>query len=158
MYRRTSRGQSSFELLLTLSFGLAILLPIVAVAFLQIATSNTSLATIEAQQAASKIASVSTFIGNEGAPAKQVAQVQIPPGVLNIYVGSLNGSIGHEIIFTVSSQSGTSYVTAYTPVNVSGEIGGLSLAGTYLLNISAQNICPRQQLQVPCVYIAPLVT
>ncbi len=148
------KAQSSFELLITMSFGLAILLPIVALAFLQISNANSSLASSEAQQTASKIASVATLVGSQGPPAKQVIQVQIPPNVQYIYVGNLSNGVGHEIIFALRSPLGLSYVTAYTPTNVSGNLGGISLPGTYLVNVTAQSVCPYQN-PVPCVYMVP---
>ena len=150
------RGQSSFELLVTLAFGLAILMPIVVIAFIQLANTNTSLAAIESQQAASKLTSIATLIGSEGPPAKQLAQIQVPPGVRYIYVGNVNNTVGHEIIFVVSSPTGLSYVTSYTPVNVSGNLGGISSAGTYLVNVTATGACPTNTL-VPCVYLTPKV-
>ncbi len=149
------KGQSSFELLITLAFGLAILLPIVVIAFMQIASSSSSLAAIESQQAASKIASIASFVGSEGPPAKQVIQIEVPPGVQYIYVGSQTGSVGHLIIFMVRSFSGLSSVTAYTPVNVSGNLGSISSPGTYLVNLTATSSCPTAP-NVPCVYITPL--
>jgi len=153
---RKTRLQSSFELLVTLSFGLAILLPVVAFAFLQIANANSSLSAIAAQQAASKIASTATIVGSEGSPAKQVIQLAIPPGVQYIYIGTLNNGIGHEIIFVVRSSTGYSYVTAYTPQNVTGSLGSITSSGTYLINVSAQSQCPLLQ-PVPCVYVSPIV-
>lgn len=149
------KAQSSFELLITLSFGLAILLPIVALAFIQISNANISLAATESQQAVSKLASIATLVGSEGSPAKQVVQVQIPPNVQDIYIGNLSNGIGHEIIISIRSPSGLSYITAYTPVNVSGNLGGISLPGTYLVNVTAQSACP-YQTPVPCVYMAPV--
>jgi hypothetical protein len=149
------KGQSSFELLITLAFGLAVLLPIVVIAFMQMASSSSSLAAIESQEAASKIASIASFVGSEGPPAKQVIQIEVPPGVQYIYVGSQTGSVGHLIIFMVRSSSGLSSVTAYTPVNVSGNLGGISSSGTYLVNLTATSSCPTAP-NVPCVYITPL--
>ncbi|MGB9732522.1 MAG: hypothetical protein ACPLYE_01335 [Candidatus Micrarchaeales archaeon] len=149
------KAQSSFELLITLSFGLAVLLPIVVIAFMQIASSSSSLSAIESQQAASKIASIASFVGSEGPPAKQVVQIQVPPGVQYIYVGSQSGTPGHLIIFMVRSPSGLSSVTAYTPVNVSGNLGGISATGTYLINVTAMASCPTAP-SMPCVYITPL--
>ncbi len=156
MKKTNLRLQSSFELLITLAVGLAVLLPIVAIALIQVANANSSLSTIEAQQAASKLAGVATLVGSEGPPAKQLVQVQIPPGVKYIYVGSLSNGIGHEVIFVVSAPTGLSYVTAYTPINVSGTLGGIVSQGTYLVNVSAVSSCPRTS-QFPCVYMSPIV-
>ncbi len=150
------KAQSSFELLITLAFGLAILLPVVVLAFIQIASSSSSLSAIEAQQAASKLTSIATLVGSEGYPAKQVVQIEIPPGVRYIYVGSASTGFGHAIIIGVSSPTGISYITSYTPVNVSGNLGGITSAGTYLINVSAQNTCPNGY-NVPCVYMMPEV-
>lgn len=150
------RAQSSFELLITLAFGLAILLPLVVIAFIQLANTNTSLATVESQQAASKLASVATLIGSEGPPAKQLVQIQVPPNVKFVYVGNLNNTIGHEIIFAITAPTGLSYVTAYTPVNVSGSLGGISATGTYLINVTALSVCPINNLYA-CVYMSPKV-
>ncbi len=150
------RLQSSFELLITLAVGLAVLLPIVAVAFVQISNANASLASIEAQQAASKLASVATVVGSEGPPAKQVVEIQIPTGVRYIYVGTVNNGVGHEIIFVVSAPNGVSYVTSYTPINVSGSLGGIVAPGTYLVNVTALSACPHIT-QFPCIYMSPVV-
>lgn len=151
-----TRLQSSLELLITLSFGLAILLPIVILSFIQIANSNTSLSAIESQQAASKLSSVATLVGSEGPPARQLVQVNIPPGVVNIFVGNVLNGVGHEIIFEIVSPINSSYITTYTPVNVSGSLGSIAVQGTYLVNITATNQCPSSTSQ-PCVYMRPVV-
>ena len=156
MQNSATRAQSSFELLVTLSFGLAILMPLVIIAFIQLASTNSSLSSIESQQAASKLASVSALVGSEGAPAKQLVQIAVPPNVRYIYVGNVNNTVGHEIIFVVGSASGLSYVTAYTPVNVSGSLGGIASTGTYFVNVSAQAACPSNSI-ISCVYISSKV-
>ena len=154
--RNNSKLQSSFELLVTLAFGLAILLPLVIIAFIQLAGANANLSAIESQQAATKLASVATLVGSEGPPAKQLAQIQVPPSVRFIYVGNVNDTVGHEIIFVITSPSGLSYITAYTPVNVSGSLGGITSTGAYLINVTATNSCPSNS-NVPCVYMSPKV-
>jgi hypothetical protein len=151
-HRSQRKSQSSLELLITLSFGLIILLPIVVISLLQISTSASSLATTEAQASASKLADISTAIGSQGYPAKQLVLVQVPQNVENIYIGNQTNGVGHEIIFVVNTNAGTSYVTAYTPVNVSGYLEEDALQGTYLINVSAQNSCP-SNMAVQCVYI-----
>ena len=151
------RLQSSLELLITLSFGLAILLPIVIIAFIQVSNSNTSLSSAEAQQAASKLSSVATLVGSEGFPAKQLVQINIPPGVESIYIGNtMTNGVGHVIIFKLASVVNASYITTYTPVNVSGNLGGITSQGTYLVNVSAQTQCPGNPT-VSCVYMQPVV-
>ncbi len=150
------KAQSSFELLMTLSLGLAVLLPLVILAFIQIASANSTLSSIEAQQAASKLASSATLVGSEGVPAKELVEIQVPPGVQYIYVGNINNGIGHEIIFVIRAPTGQSYVTAYSPLNISGNLGSLVSPGTYLVNVSAQSSCPNN-LPEPCVYLAPTV-
>ena len=156
MENKNFRMQSSFELLITLSFGLAILLPLVVFAFIQIANANSAVSAIGAQQSASKIASTAIFVGSEGPPARQIIQIQMPTGVQYIYVGTLTNGVGHVITFVVRSPTGLSYVTAYTPMNISGNLGSITSTGVYLINISAQSACPLQQ-PVPCVYIKPAV-
>jgi hypothetical protein len=151
------KQQSSLELLITLSFGLAILLPIVIIAFIQVSNSNTSMSAIESQQAASKLSSVATLVGSEGPPARQLVQINVPPGVENIYVGNtLYGGVGHEIIFQIASVINSSYISTYTPVNVSGDLGGIASQGTYLVNVTAQAQCPGNP-SVQCVYMQPVV-
>jgi uncharacterized protein (UPF0333 family) len=152
LLERKTKAQSSLELLITLSFGLIILLPIVVLAFIQISASTSSLSTTESQGAATKLADIATSVGSQGYPAKQLVLVQVPPNVQNIYVGNQTNGVGHEIIFVVNTNAGPSYVTAYTPVNVSGYLSQLSQTGTYLVNVSAQNYCPSNQA-VSCVYI-----
>ncbi|MEM0149985.1 MAG: hypothetical protein QXW10_03760 [Candidatus Micrarchaeaceae archaeon] len=150
--RKSKKAQSSLELLITLSFGLIILLPIVVLAFIQIASTSSTLSSTQAQAAASKLAGISTLVGSQGFPAKQLVLIQVPPNVNNIFVGTQSNGVGHEIIFELSTGSGPDYVTAYTPVNVSGYIEELSQVGTYLVNVSAMNSCPSNP-SVPCVYI-----
>ncbi|MEM3791306.1 MAG: hypothetical protein QXL16_01080 [Candidatus Micrarchaeaceae archaeon] len=147
-----NKAQSSFELLVTLSFGLVLLLPVVAIAFIQLASINASLSAIQAQQSSNKLASVATLVGAEGPPSKQLVEIYVPTGVEAIYVGSATYSLGHEIIFVIRSPNGLSYVTSYTPVNVSGFLGGASSVGTYLINVSAESSCPNAPAY-PCVYI-----
>ncbi|MGD0728879.1 MAG: hypothetical protein ABR981_02280 [Candidatus Micrarchaeaceae archaeon] len=152
LMQRKSKAQSSLELLVTLSFGLVILLPIVILAFIQISSSTSTLAATESQGTATKLADIATAVGSQGYPAKQLVLVQVPPNVQNIYVGNQTNGVGHEIIFVVNTNAGASYITAYTPVNVSGYLSQLSQQGTYLVNVSAQNYCPTNTA-VPCVYI-----
>lgn len=153
---RMIRLQSSFELLVTLAFGLAVLMPLVIIAFIQLAGATVSLSAIQAQQAASKLASAASVVGSQGPPAKQLVQIQVPPNVRFIYVGNVSNNVGHEIIFVVSSPTGLSYVTSYSPVNVSGNLGGISATGTYLINVSAVAACPSNTI-LPCVYMSPRV-
>jgi uncharacterized protein (UPF0333 family) len=153
-WRSNKKAQSSLELLVTLSFGLIILLPIVVLAFIQISTSTSTLAATEAQGAATKLADIATAVGSQGFPAKQLVLIQVPPNVHSIYVGNLTNGVGHEIIFNVSTNAGPSYVTAYTPVSVSGSLSSDVQVGTYLVNVSAQNNCP-SNTALPCVYIQP---
>lgn len=146
------KGQSSLELLVTLSFGLIILLPIVILAFIQISNSTSTLSATEAQGTATKLADITTIVGSQGYPAKQLVLIQVPPNVQNIFVGNQTNGVGHEIVFLVSTNAGASYITAYTPVNVSGYLSQLAQPGTYLVNVSAQNVCPTNAA-VSCVYI-----
>jgi hypothetical protein len=152
MQQKRTKGQSSFELLLTLSFGLAILLPVVVIAFIQVSNANTSLSSAESQQAASNLASVASVVGSEGVPAKVVTSINVPPGVSNIYVGNTTNGVGNLVIFVVESAAGPSYITEYVPVAVSGNLQGVTTPGTYLINISAQSSCP-SNTAVSCVYM-----
>ena len=149
---RNRKSQSSLELLITLSFGLVILLPVVVLAFLQISTSTSTLATTEASQAATKLAATATIVGSQGPPAKEVVTIQVPPDTTAVYVGTLAGSVGHLITFNVSTNAGPSLVTAYTPVNVSGSLGGITATATYLINITDDAACPSNS-GISCVYI-----
>ena len=152
--KHSMKAQSSFELLVTLAFGLAILLPIVILAFIQISSANSSLSSVEAQQVVSKLSSIATLVGTEGPPAKQVVQIQVPPNVQYIYVGNQNNGIGHIIMFVIRSPTGLSYITSYTPVNISGDLGAMVTPGTYLVNVSATSTCPNNIPQ-PCTYLTP---
>jgi hypothetical protein len=154
--RSGRKCQSSFELLITLSVGLAILLPLVIIAFVQLSNASVSAATVESQQAASKLANVASVLGTEGAPAKQFVQIEVPAGVENIYLGNLNNTIGHLIIFVVRAPNGPSYVTEYSPVNISGNIGSLVNPGTYLVNMTAESACPTNT-NLFCIYVVPVV-
>lgn len=149
---KKSKAQSSMELLITLAFGLIILLPIVVLAFIQISNSTATLSTTEAQAAASKLANAATSVGTQGPPAKQLVLVQVPQNVNSIFVGTLSNLPGHEIVFVVSTNAGPSYVTAYTPLNVSGNLATITAPGVYLVNVSAQGSCPSMPA-LPCAYI-----
>ncbi len=153
---RRIAAQSSFELLVTLAFGLAILLPLVVLAFIQLSSSSSSLTSVQAQQVANKLSSAATQVGSEGPPARQVTQIEMPSGVRFVYVGNLNNSVGHEIVIVISSPTGLSYITAYTPANVSGQLGGITATGTYLINVTATSSCPSNP-GVACVYMSPRV-
>lgn len=146
------RAQSSLELLITLSFGLIILLPVVVLAFVQVANTTSTLSTTQAQATANKLASIAAAVGAQGYPARQLVLIQVPPNINNIFIGTLSNGVGHEIAFSVATSAGTSYVTAYTPVNTSGYLESASQPGTYLVNVSAQNFCPSNP-SIPCVYI-----
>ncbi len=150
---RNTKAQSSLELLITLAFGLVILLPIVVLAFIQISNSSSTLATTEAQAAAQKIASVAATVGAEGSPAKQLVLIQVPQSVISVYVGATSGAIGHEIVFVINTNAGPSYVTAYSPLNMSGSLSADSSPGVYLINVTAQASCPNYP-SLPCAYIA----
>lgn len=153
---RYRKSQSSFELLVTMTFGLAILLPLVVIAFMQLSNSSSSLASAEAQQAANKLSNVAVLVGSEGPPAKQLVQINVPPNVEYLYVGTGTNGVGHAIIFVIRAPTGSSYITAYTPVNVSGNLGGEVNSGSYLINVSAQANCPND-ISLPCVYMSPIV-
>lgn len=144
--------QSSIELLITLSLSLVILMPIVTLAFIQISSSSSTLSTTEAQAAAQKLASIASQVGAQGFPARQLVTLQVPQNVRLIYLGNLANTIGNEIIFVVSVNGKNSYVTAYTPVNVSGYLPGIQSPATYLINVSAQANCPSNPA-LPCVFI-----
>lgn len=155
MRTRTRRAQSSLELLITVAFGLVVLLPLVVLAFIQVSTSSSNLAVSEAQSASTKLAEVSAIVGSQGAPAKELVLIQVPPDVNSISVGTLAGnSIGHAIIFVVNTNAGPSDAVAYSPVNVSGTLSSISSEGTYLVNVSAVSSCPNAP-SLPCVYISP---
>ena len=139
-----------------MTFGLAILLPVVVIAFLQLSNSNTSLSSAEAQAASSKLTNVAALVGTEGPPAKQFVQINMPPGVQYIFIGTSHDGVGHEVTFVIRSPTGPSYITSYSPVNVSGNVGGEVNSGTYLFNVSAQSSCPTNP-QLPCVYISPVI-
>ncbi len=135
------RAQSSLELLITVSFALIILLPIVIIAFIQIAASTANLATGEAQAAATKLAEVAVNVGSQGVPAKQLVLIDMPTNIQSITIGNTVGP-GKEIIFVVSTNAGPSDAVAYVPINVTGGPLGLSSIlsqGTYLVNVSAQS-------------------
>ncbi len=153
MQPKRRKGQSSFELLLTLSFGLAILLPVVVIAFIQVSNANTSLSSAESQQAASSLANIASIVGSEGPPARVLTSINVPPGVSNIYIGNTTDGIGNLVIFIVESSAGPSYITEYVPVSVSGNLHSITTPGTYLVSISAVSECPPNPTE-SCVYMS----
>jgi len=146
------RLQSSLELLITLSFGLIILLPIITLAAVQISTSSATLSVTEAQQSADRLAAIAVQVGTQGFPARQSVVLQIPQNVQAVEIGTTSNALGNEIIFVVGTGGGLDYVTAYTPVNVSGSLAGIQSPSAYLLNVSAMQSCPARP-SLPCVYI-----
>src|ERR1700677_3443720 len=106
--QKHKRGQSSLELLITVSFALIILLPIVILAFIQISSSSSNLATGEAQAAATKLAEVAVNVGAQGAPARQLVLVDIPTNMQQIIIGNSVGGVGKQIIFVVNTNAGPS--------------------------------------------------
>ncbi len=154
---RSLRGQSSLELLITVSFALIILLPIVILAFVQMASTSSNLATGEAQAAATKLAEVAVNVGAQGAPAKQLILIDMPPDVQQIIIGNSLAvpGLGHQIIFVVNTNAGLSDAVAYVPINVTGSLATVISQGTYLVNVSAQSPCTYAGAQTPCVVIAP---
>ncbi|MEM0148637.1 MAG: hypothetical protein QXY10_03525, partial [Candidatus Micrarchaeaceae archaeon] len=102
--------------------------------------------------AADKLAAAATEVATQGPPAKQVVIVQIPPNIQGIYVGSLNGAVGHEIIFNVSTNAGISTVIAYTPANISGSLSNMESTATYMVNITAMSSCPSNPA-ISCTYL-----
>lgn len=159
MRTKQTRAQSSLELLITVSFALIILLPIVIIAFAQIASSTANLATGEAQAAATKLAEVAANVGAQGAPAKQLVIIDMPTNMQTIVIGggACNSGVGKQIEFVVSTNAGPSDAVAYVPVNVTGCLTSILLRGTYLVNVSAENVCPitpgSPGSAVPCVQI-----
>ena len=149
---KSRKSQSSLELLITLVLGFLVLLPIVVLEFIQIASATSTLSATEAQEAATKLATIATVVGSQGFPAKQLVLVQIPPNINNIFVGNTVNGVGHEVIFIVNTNAGLSYVTAYTPLNVSGYLENIAQPGEYMVNVSAQSSCP-SLANVACVYM-----
>lgn len=157
------RAQSSLELLITVSFALLVLLPIVVLAFIQISSSSSNLSTGEAQAAATKLAEVAVNVGAQGPPAKQLVLIDMPPNMQAIIVGntiqsgscnSNSGGVGKEIIFIVNTNAGLSDSVAYVPLNVTGCLNAVLEQGTYLINVTAQPNCNSwSNSQAPCVTI-----
>lgn len=157
-----TRGQSSLELLITVSFALIILLPIVILAFVQISSSSANLATGEAQAAATKLAEVAVNVGAQGPPAKQLVLIDMPPDMQGITIGKFsaasgycsNTTVGRQIIFIVNTNAGQSDAVAYVPLNVTGCLSTIESQGTYLVNVSSQSSCSNWGgSQSPCVVI-----
>ncbi|MDE1865706.1 MAG: hypothetical protein KGH94_03680 [Candidatus Micrarchaeota archaeon] len=152
------KGQSSLELLITVSFALIILLPIVILAFVQMSSTSSNLATGEAQAAATKLAEVAVTVGAQGPPAKQLILIDMPSDVQQIIIGNQVNSgtgFGHQIIFIVDTNAGLSDAVAYVPVNVTGNLGSVLSQGTYLVNVSAESPCTYAGSTLPCVVITP---
>jgi hypothetical protein len=149
------RSQSSLELLITLALGLLMLIPIVILALLQASNASSILSVNAAQGTVSQLASVATAVSQQGYPARQTVLIQVPPNVYGIYVGTQNNLIGHDIIFKIKTNTRFSYVTAYTPANVSGYLEQLTQSGTYLVNVSDTSSCATAPDQ-SCVYISAL--
>ncbi|MCL4383320.1 MAG: hypothetical protein M1168_01785 [Candidatus Marsarchaeota archaeon] len=145
--------QSSLELLITVGFGLLILIPIVIIGFIEMASSSSILSTSAAQQVTDNLATVSAQIGVEGPGARQLVLIQIPQNVRNISIGS-NSIPSHLIAITVSTSGGNSSIISYSLVNVSGNLTKDILPGQYLVNVSNMAVCP-SDASVSCVYIAP---
>lgn len=149
--------QASLELLLMLSFGLAVLLPVAVFGFVQLAATSASAAAVQAAGAANKLAYTAAVVASQGYRTQTYATIQVPEGVRGIYVGSLNNTVGREIVFVLSTNAGNSSVGVYTLVNVSGNLTSIESPSTYLINVSAQGSCPSNP-NLPCVYISPVLS
>ncbi len=153
MNKRKIKLQSSLELLITVAFGLMILLPIIILGFMQMASSSSILSTTAAQQVTNRLATVSGQIGLEGVGAKQLVFIQIPQNVKRIIIGNSSGT-GHLVSIIVSTIGGNSSILSYSLVIVSGNLSKDRLPGQYLVNVSNMAKCP-SNTSVSCVYISP---
>ena len=148
-----NRLQSSLELLITISFGIMILLPIIVIGFMQITNSNSTLSATVAQQSSNKLASAAASVASSGPGSKEMVLIQIPPNIKSILIGNNTNGVGHEIKIIVYTTGGNSDIISYTLVNVSGNLGADTLQGQYLVNVSDMGQCPSEP-SVPCVYIS----
>jgi hypothetical protein len=99
---------------------------------------------------------VAINVGAQGAPAKQLVLIDMPPNMQQIIIGNQIGGVGRQIIFVVNTNAGLSDAVAYVPINVSSvdTLGSILSQGTYLVNVSAQATC-RIGPAAPCVEIEP---
>ncbi len=88
-YGISRRAQSSIELLIALGFGPVVLVPLIALALMQVSSSSSSLSASLAQGAASKLASAASAVGSQISPAKQSVLIQV---MQNVYVGTLTNA------------------------------------------------------------------
>ncbi len=148
-------SQSSIELIITLSFGLAILLPIITLAFMQVSNSNSALSAGVAQASAERLAAVASQVAVQGYPARQTVVLEVPQGVNAIYIGALSyNGIGNEVTFVLNTQAGLDYITAFTPVNVSGYLPGIHGPASYIVNVTAAKVCPANSgIGLPCAFV-----
>lgn len=151
--KRHRKLQSSIELLVTIGFGLGVLLPFLLIAYSQATTSFTSLVTAQAYATAQKIVTTANIIGSQGEPAKQTIQVFIPQNIKAIYIGSKTQTpgVGPFLDFQIQGVGGVSDIVVYSQVNISGTIRYMG-SGSYLVTLTAFNSCPLNP-SLSCVFI-----
>lgn len=126
------RGQASIELLVTLAFAMMMLIPILALAYIQTSSGSEQVAVDQAQQSVSRLKNVVDVVAAQGPPAKATVNIIVPQRLSSITVGSnTTPFIGREIIFRVRASGGETEIVATTMYNVTGNLTNYSRAGTY---------------------------
>lgn len=148
----SAKAQASTEIMITVAFVVTIMFPLLLIAYLQSANVSDQLAVQQAQQTATKIANYADEVGAMGYPSKMSVQVFIPQDISNITVGNSTGGVGHELIITLRTSSGTTQIVGLALTKIAGDLTSIARPGTYFIKIYAQDNCTKD-LSQSCVYI-----
>ncbi|MEM3400368.1 MAG: hypothetical protein QXP42_06060 [Candidatus Micrarchaeia archaeon] len=159
------KAQVSTELLITIAFAVAVILPVIFLVYLQVSNSSQQIAIAQAENTAKRIKNAIDIVGAMGPPAKMNLLISVPQNTEKIIIGqeaSGGSSItsGREVVIRVLTPSGKSDVVALTLVPTkwadSTYAERFSKSGTYHLTIEAMDDAGTCGASTPrCVVVYP---
>jgi len=114
--------------------------PLLLITYVNASTSGEKAIISQAGRAASQIASTADSVGYLGSGSSMIAEIEMPSGVQAIEIR--NSSSISEIVFNISTSSGTSQLVHVSrfPISASqGDLRRLATTGLHRVNISAGN-------------------
>ncbi|MEK6954032.1 MAG: hypothetical protein AABX01_03425 [Candidatus Micrarchaeota archaeon] len=132
---RSSKGQSSLELLIILAIGLVVLGLVISTSQQRIASSSQALSFSQAKSSVSLLAQAADAVYLEGAGARREVKFVIPDGVLSTSIAQ------HSISMKVASQNGGSDAAANTRALLCGNSFLPTAPGTYYIVVEGLDGC-----------------
>lgn len=123
------RGQVGMEYLMIMGFVFVILIPTLAVYFLYHQNAQDEIASTQLRAIATKITDAAETVYYLGEPTQTRLTVTLPGAVRSSTVQ------GREIVFTLTTSSGTAEVVAVSAVNMTGSLP--QERGTYRITVAA---------------------